>query len=135
MTLPERLPGDERASRFSRRRSKVGVAFALEDTDFLARGMVKAIGATRAKVCLARFWSRRDKPYAIDWLDIAVIVQEPVAPSTPEADHPVMLNFIVPETCVVRTDLLRLVTDARAKPIQILAPAMMEGAGRRLAHR
>jgi hypothetical protein len=133
MTKLGRLLGEELAGRFSLRGGTVCVAFTVEDADFLARGLVGAIEAAGGQVTLACFWNRRDKPYDIDWLDIAPIVQEYIEPLPPKLDHLIVLKSIISGTCVVRTNLLRLLDEAQPETIHIAAPVMLEGAEGRLA--
>lgn len=133
MTKLGRLLGEDLAVRFALRDRSVCIAFTVEDADFLARGLVAAIEATGANVSLACFWNRRDNPYDIDWLDIAPIVQEYVEPLPPKLDHLIVLKSIISGTCVVRTNLIRLLDEARPEMIHILAPVMLEGAEGRLA--
>jgi hypothetical protein len=133
MTKLGGLLGEELAGRFPLRGSTVCVAFTVEDADFLARGLIGAIEAAGGLVNLACFWNRRDNPYDIDWLDIAPIVQEYVEPLPPKLDHLIVLKSIISGTCVVRTNLLRLLNEAAPETIHIVAPVMLEGAERRLA--
>lgn len=133
MTKLGRLLGEELAGRFPLRGSTVCIVFTVEDADFLARGLLAAIEAAGGKVSLACFWNRRDEPYDIDWLDIAPIVQEYVEPLPVRLDHLVVLKSIVSGTCVVRTNLLRLLDEAHPQTVHILAPVMLKGAEGRLA--
>jgi uracil phosphoribosyltransferase len=133
MTELGRLLGEDIASRFSLHETTVCVAFTVEDADFLARGTIAAIEAAGAHASLACFWNRRDKPYEIDWLDIAPIVQEYVEPLPAKLKHLIVLKSIISGTCVVRTNLLRLLDEARPEMVHILAPVMLQGAEERLA--
>jgi hypothetical protein len=133
MTELGQLLGQVLASRYALRDRTVCVAFTVEDADFLARGLVRALEKAGAKLSLACFWNRRDNPYDIDWLDIAPIVQEYVEPLPSKLDHLVVLKSIISGTCVVRTNLLRLLDEGRPETIHIVAPVMLTGAEGRLA--
>jgi hypothetical protein len=133
MTELGRLLGQVLADRYAMRDRTICVAFTVEDADFLARGLVRELEKTGATLSLACFWNRRDNPYDIDWLDIAPIVQEYVEALPPKLDHLIVLKSIISGTCVVRTNLLRLLDQAHPERIHILAPVMLAGAEGRLA--
>jgi hypothetical protein len=128
-----RLLGASLAHEHPLRDRIVCVAFTVEDADYLARGLIESLEAAGAKVMLACFWNRRDKPFDVDWLDIATIVQEYVEPLPAKIDHLVVLKSIISGACVVRTNLLRLLHSAMPEVIHIVAPVMLTGAEQRLA--
>lgn len=133
MTELGRLLGEVLAARHPLKDRTVCVAFTVEDADYLARGLIGALERAGAKLSLACFWNRRDNPYDIDWLDIAPIVQEYVEPLPAKVDHLIVLKSIISGTCVVRTNLLRLLDEAHPGTVHILAPVMLTGAKDRLA--
>lgn len=133
MTELGRLLGEVFAARQDLVGRTVCVAFTVEDADYLARGVIDALEKAGAKPILACFWNRRDTPYDIEGLDIAPIVQEYIEPLPAKLDHLIVLKSIISGTCVVRTNLLRLVDQAHPGAIHILAPVRLTGAENRLA--
>jgi hypothetical protein len=125
--------GEVLSRRYSFRGRTVCVAFTVEDADYLARGIIRALEKAGAKVTLACFWNRRDKAFDVDWLDIAPIVQEYIDPLPSKLDHLVVLKSIISGACVVRTNLLRLLGIAQPNTIHIVAPVILAGAEGRLA--
>lgn len=127
-----RLLGDALVRRHPLAGRQLCVAFTVEDADYLARGVIEAVQRAGAEVGVACFWNRRDKPFDVDWLDVAPIVQEYVEPLPPVVDHLVVLKSIISGACVVRTNLLRLLDDVRPRHIHVVAPVMLAGAEGRL---
>lgn len=127
-----RLLGETLARQHPLAGRHVCVAFTVEDADYLARGVIETVQQAGAEVTVACFWNRRDKPFDVDWLDIAPIVQEYLEPPPPVVDHLVVLKSIISGACVVRTNLLRLLDDVRPRRIHVVAPVMLQGAEERL---
>lgn len=127
------LLGEALASRHSFANQTVCVAFTVEDADYLAKGLLDVIQQAGAEVSVACFWNRRDKPFDVDWLDVAPIVQEYLEPFPSVVDHLVVLKSIISGACVVRTNLLRLLHEIQPIHIHVVAPVMLAGAEMRLS--
>ena len=113
--------------------TNVCIAFTAEAADFLATGAVDAISEAGAQITVACFWNRRDRPFDVDWLDVAPIIQEYVEPQPAHVEHLVVMKSIISGACVVRTNLLRLLEAITPSHIHVVAPVMLQGAEDRLA--
>ncbi len=93
------------------------LACASEDADWLARGVLDVLSSD--KVSLAVFWNER------------MIVKSYVEP-VEECRTLVLVKSIVSTSCVVKTQLTRLMTDIQPQKVYIVAPVMYKDAARNL---
>lgn len=108
-------------------------AFALvstpEDADYLVSGMLDTLGKERAR--LVCYWAERHSHGDGD--DVATVYQEYVDPRLPESVTTVVIaKSIISSSCIVRTNLEKLLLRLKPKRIIIAAPVMFEGAEERL---
>lgn len=111
----------------------VYLAVTVEDADFLASGIERALQEAGARVAVACFWNSRKKPGGVSWLDVATIVNEYREPLPDRLDHLIVVKSIISGSCVVKTNLMHLLETARPEYIDIMAPVVLRGAEDRLA--
>lgn len=105
---------------------KILVACANEDADWLAKGFIK--GLSRLNVKVAVFWnSRIEIQVGEEKLPIAPI-QKMYIESDGNVDNLIIVKSIINTSCVVKTQLLRLLTKYNPKNILIIAPVMFKDA-------
>ncbi|MHC9419185.1 hypothetical protein ACYZX9_11390 [Sphingomonas citri] len=111
----------------------VYLAVTVEDADFLASGIAKALEQAGAKTAVACFWNVRRKAGGYKWLDVATIVDEYREPIPADLTHLIVVKSIISGACVVKTNLMHLLEDADPEQIHIMAPVVLKGAEERLA--
>jgi Uncharacterized protein conserved in bacteria (DUF2188) len=108
------------------------LACTAEDADFLAKGILSRLEGTIAKVTLACFWNKRFKPFGISDLQVAPILKRYLEPSDAQVDSLIIVKSIISGACVVRTNLIDMITRVSPQQIFIIAPVIYKGAEERL---
>lgn len=100
------------------------VASTAEDADYLASGVVDSISnATISKVYSAVFWNNHYKMSdAIG--SLAPIVHQYLEPGYKTAKTLIVVKSVISGSCVVRTNLLRLIEEVEADEILIVSPVI-----------
>jgi len=107
------------------------VVCTVEDADFLAQGVIntledKGYGGHVRLVCL---WNERAKANGVS---ISPIVKQYHEEFSAEGSIFVIVKSIISGACVVKTNLLRVLSFARPERIFVVAPVMLDGADDRL---
>lgn len=105
------------------------LACASEDADWLVRGVLDVLSSD--KVSLAVFWNERMMLDPKTHLEYSPIVKSYVEP-VEECRTLVLVKSIVSTSCVVKTQLTRLMTDIQPQKVYIVAPVMYKDAARNL---
>jgi hypothetical protein len=108
------------------------LAMTAEDADFLGGGVIDAFERAGADVRIACLWNNRIKPFGVQWLDIATIVEEYRDPLPEKIDYLVVLKSIISGACVVKTNLAHILNDVTPEQVHVMAPVMLKGAEHRL---
>lgn len=101
------------------------LACASEDADWLAHGVLDTL--SQKEVSLAVFWNERITLNASTGLEYSPIVKSYIEPIQ-ECRTLVIVKSIISTSCVVRTQLTRLVNDIYPQEIYIVAPVMYKDA-------
>lgn len=103
----------------------VMLACANEDADWLAHGVLDTISADN--VSLAVFWNDRIKFDNSSGLEYSPIIQSYVEPMQ-NCQTLILVKSIISTSCVIRTQLTRLIGSIRPDNIYIAAPVMYKDA-------
>lgn len=100
------------------------LACASEDADWLASGFMNGLGVPTLP--LAVFWGSRKKlPNGVDINSIIRVYKDVLKSS---CENLIIIKSIISSSCVVKTQLLRLITDMTPDKIYIIAPVMYKQA-------
>lgn len=110
----------------------VSLATTAEDADFLGRGIIEVLEQHGNKVLLTVFWNKRFKPFAENGLSVAPILREFHDLGYKEAKFLVVIKSIIANSCVVRTNLTRLIEETNPDNIFVVAPVILKDAPAKL---
>jgi hypothetical protein len=99
----------------------VTLACTVEDADHLAAGMIDYLEQKDNKIYLNVFWNKRFKPGGIS---AAPIVKQYRDKGSAPTHSLVMLKSIISSSCVVRTNLTRLIEQFLPDQIFVVAPVL-----------
>lgn len=105
------------------------LACASEDADWLAHGVLDAL--SQKKVSLAVFWNGRITLDAQSHLEYSPILKSYVEPIS-SCQTLILVKSIISTSCVVKTQLTRLVSEIQPRKIYIVAPVMYKDAEKSL---
>lgn len=107
--------------------SDICVVCTAEDADFLAGGVINALenAGLGDRVRLICLWNDRIRD---EGLSIAPIVKEYCEDFDADGPTVIVVKSIIAGGCVVKTNLLRVLSTARPGRIYIAAPVMLDGA-------
>ncbi len=105
----------------------VSVACTVEDADYLTKGLVDVLEPNR-KTFVTVFWNKRFKPNVENGLSVAPILKEYHDLGYTNGKILVITKSIISSSCVVRTNLIRLMEDINPEVIFIVAPVLKNGA-------
>lgn len=100
------------------------IACANEDADWLAKGVMEGIGLP--DLPMAVFWTKRFK--LEDGNDISPIISTYQDKTQEYLNNVIIVKSIISSSCVVKTQLLRLLSTLSPNHIYILAPVMLDQA-------
>lgn len=104
------------------------LACASEDADWLAKGVLEGIDCSSLPVAV--FWTKR---YSLSsGVDIAPITMSYQDNTKEKCRNLIIVKSIISSSCVVKTQLLRLISTLDPEKIFILAPVMLKGAQKNL---
>ena len=104
------------------------LASTVEDADFLGRGIIDTLERLGQKVYLTVFWNKRFTPNEENALTIAPIIKEFHEEEYADVQTIIVIKSIISSSCVVRTNLTKLIDDADPDNILIVAPVLFKGA-------
>jgi hypothetical protein len=112
--------------------TKVAVASTVEDADFLSKGIVDVLEENGRKVLLTVFWNKRFKPNEENGISVAPIIKEFHEEGYRDAHTLIITKSIISSSCVVKTNLTRLIEQSNPDQILVVAPVLLKGARKSL---
>ncbi len=107
---------------------EIVLACTVEDADYLGRGIVDYLEAKERRVLLTVFWNKRFNPNSENGIAIAPIIKEFHQEGYQKASTMIVIKSIISSSCVVRTNLTRLIENSEPDQILIVAPVLLRGA-------
>jgi len=107
---------------------KIALASTVEDADFLGKGIIDILEKNGKKVLLTVFWNKRFKPNEENDIAVAPIIKEFHDEGYRNVDTLIIIKSIISNSCVVRTNLTKLIEEANVGQIFIVAPVLLRGA-------
>jgi hypothetical protein len=104
------------------------LACTVEDADSLGKGIIDVLESKKQKVFLTVFWNKRFNIGTEDDLGVAPIIKEYHEKGDTTADTLIIIKSIISSSCVVRTNLTRLIEKSDPKQIFVVAPVLLDGA-------
>ncbi len=101
----------------------VHLVATVEDADFLALGVLKALEIHVSSLGFSCFWNERTSLFGLSSLAVAPILKRYREP-TEQVDTLIIVKSIISGGCVVRTNLQNLIQTVQPKHIFIAAPVM-----------
>lgn len=101
------------------------LACASEDADWLARGVLEAL--SQKEVSLAVFWNERISLNTQTKLEYSPIIKSYIEPIE-KCRTLIMVKSIISTSCVVKTQLTRLINKIQPQQVYIVAPVMYKDA-------
>jgi hypothetical protein len=105
------------------------LACASEDADWLARGVLESL--SQKQVSLAVFWNERITLDEINNVEYSPIIKSYIEPIE-GCQTLILVKSIISTSCVVKTQLTRLVNTIKPHDIYIVSPVMYKDASSRL---
>jgi hypothetical protein len=115
-------------SKISSNVRKIAVASTVEDADFLGKGIVDELESNGKHVLLTVFWNKRFKPNVESGITVAPIIKEFHEKGYENAEILIIIKSIISSSCVVRTNLTRLIEVSDPQRIMVVAPVLLQGA-------
>ena len=106
----------------------VALASTVEDADFLGKGIIDVLENNGKKVLLTVFWNKRFKPNSENNLSVAPILREFHQEGYNKPGVLIVIKSIIANSCVVRTNLTKLIEQSNPNEIFIVAPVLLVGA-------
>ena len=105
--------------------SSVCLVFTVEDADFLARGLLKSISEVvdADNIHVVCFWNKREQ---LGGVSVAPIIRRYIEPFD-KVDAVIVLKSIISSSCVVRTNLMEILSKAEPERVFVAAPVMFAG--------
>jgi hypothetical protein len=110
----------------------ISVATTVEDADYLTKGIIDFLENHGKKVALTVFWNKRFIPNKENQIPVAPIFKEFHEEGYQNASTMVIVKSIISSSCVVRTNLTRLIEDWEPERILIVAPVLLDGSKAKL---
>lgn len=110
----------------------VSLVCTVEDADNLAKGIVEVLEKKGRKVALTVFWNKRFKPNKENDISVAPILREFHDEGYKDARVLIVIKSIIVNSCVVRTNLTKLIDESDPERILVVAPVLLEGATKKL---
>lgn len=104
------------------------LACASEDADWLASGFLSGAGVPELPIAV--FWSNRER--LSNGVDIAPIIRTYRDEIKRDCENLVIIKSIISSSCVVKTQLMRLMSELSPAKIYIVAPVMYKDASKNL---
>ncbi len=101
------------------------LACASEDADWLVDGVLKTL--SRKDISLAVFWNERITLDETSGLEYSPIIKSYIEPIT-DCKTLILVKSIISTSCVVKTQITRLVNKIQPEKIYIIAPVMYKDA-------
>jgi hypothetical protein len=108
--------------------NSVSLVATVEDTDSLGKGIIDVLEKRDISVKLTVFWNQRSKPNRENNISIAPIIKEFTQKTDYRPKCLVIIKSIIANSCVVRTNLTRIIETEEPETIFVVAPVLLEGA-------
>lgn len=105
------------------------LACASEDADWLAKGVMDGLESDNLPIAV--FWTKR---FHLGNVDISPIIKSYQDEVEGTCETLIIVKSIISSSCVVKTQLLRLISRFTTKQIFIVAPVMYKDAEKNLIH-
>ncbi len=113
--------------------SRAAIVSTVEDADFLGRGIWDVLQPILGeKLSLNVLWNYKHKPFSENNESVAPVIREFREPEVNQANILIVIKSIISGSCVVRTNLARLIDHVNPDRILIVAPVIRTGAEGRL---
>jgi len=106
----------------------INLASTVEDADYLAKGVIDVLEQKGQKVFLTVFWNNNFKPNEENGIAIAPIIKEFNQKNDAPVNLLIIVKSIISSSCVVRTNLTRLIEKSTPDHIFVVAPVLLKGA-------
>ncbi len=106
----------------------VALASTVEDADYLGKGIIDMLEENGKEVLLTVFWNKRFNPNNENQLAVAPIIKEFREKRDIDAPVLIVIKSIISSSCVVRTNLTRLIEESSPEQILVVAPVLLKGA-------
>lgn len=110
----------------------VGLASTAEDADYLGKGIIDTLEQQGKEVLLTVFWNKRFVPNVENNIPVAPIVKEFHEERNLKPEVLIVIKSIISSSCVVRTNLTRLIEETDPEKIFIVAPVLLADSIRNL---
>lgn len=114
------------------RQKKIVLSSTAEDADYLGKGIIDVLEENGKAVFLTVFWNKRFNPGEESALAVAPIIKEFHEKRDVESPILIIIKSIISSSCVVRTNLTRLIEESNPEQILVVAPVLLKGATRNL---
>jgi len=104
------------------------LASTVEDADYLGKGILDVLEKCGKKIFLTVFWNKRFNPNEENNIAVAPIVKEFHEVQNENIGTVIVIKSIISSSCVVRTNLTKLLEESSPKHVLIVAPVMLRGA-------
>jgi hypothetical protein len=106
----------------------ISLASTVEDADYLGKGIIDVLEGDGNKVLLTVFWNKRFNPDSESDYSVAPIIKEFHEKGEVKASFLIIIKSIISSSCVVRTNLTRLIEASAPDQILVVAPVLLKGA-------
>lgn len=106
----------------------ISLAGTAEDIDFLAKGIWEALALRFDKMFLNVFWNKRFTPSPENGIAVAPILKEFHDEGYAKSDVLIIVKSIIATSCVIRTNLNRLIETTNPMEIFVVSPVMYKNA-------
>ena len=104
--------------------SQACLACTAEDADFLAKGILEKLEANLTQMAFACLWNQRVSPFGMTNLTVAPVIREYQEPLHRQLKYLIVAKSIISSGCVVRSNLLHLISKTQPEVIFIVAPVV-----------
>ena len=124
--------GNEFGNLIAGRSEQIGdnviLASTVEDADYLGKGILDVLENRGKRVFLTVFWNKRFTPNEENNIAIAPIIKEFHEEDYQDTPTVIVIKSIISSSCVVRTNLTKLIENVNPQKILIVAPVLLKGA-------
>jgi hypothetical protein len=107
---------------------RIALACTVEDADYLSKGIIDVLEKKGKKVFLTVFWNKRFNPNNESDISVAPIIKEFHEEGYKDVPILIIVKSIISSSCVVRTNLTKLIEESDPERILVVAPVLLQGA-------
>jgi hypothetical protein len=108
--------------------NKITLACTAEDADFLGKGIIDTLEKNGREVLLTVFWNKRFTPSEENNITVAPIIKEFHEVGFKDSHILIIIKSIISSSCVVRTNLTKMINEFEPDRILVVAPVLLKGA-------